>query len=76
MAQTLNAKVHVPSWVRWIAVDANGEVRGYKYKPLHGKGFSYGQWTTDFAGMAYGNHCFLYKGLKPKNWKTELYAWG
>lgn len=63
---TLKVNVFIPDWVRWIAIDWDGAVRGYDSEPKP-------------LGHSWG-HCgryrtILYKTKRPKNWKDELYTW-
>ena len=64
--------IKVPSWVRWIAVDANGEEWGYAKKPTIEEEniFFSGSWDEGET------ECMcLCIGDAPKNWKEELYKW-
>jgi len=60
----------VPDWCKWIAVDGDGEVYGYRLKPYHRARIQ--MWvnpsSTELAFL-------LYTAKPPKNFKTELYTW-
>ncbi len=60
----------VPDWVRWIAVDKNGECWGFENKPKISLGFP-SMWDVYMAG----NTSKLYHGEPPKDWRDELYTW-
>lgn len=56
----------IPSWVRFITIDADGERRGHKNTPRKGKKGWYSRGTV-----------FLIERLDPpKDWKKELYQTG
>jgi len=65
---TLNAKVVVPKWVKFIAQDKNGRWFGYINEPTP----ITRQWAM--SGVNDGL-LFLYQGIPPKNFKNELYEW-
>lgn len=67
----------VPHWVRWIAVDRDGDCWGFSAKPIYnaefGNGFEYGKWDTKSLRS---EACLLYCGKPPRNPESELYTWG
>lgn len=62
---------NVPHWVKWIAIDGDGDVRGFRRLPFKNK-------YIDMWNVASHNErsVFLYKEEIPKNWKDEIYTWG
>ncbi len=59
----------VPSWVRWIAQDADGWWWGYKYKPvLH-------TLIWDCKTPYGSDRIELHKSKPPKDFTKQLYSW-
>ena len=62
--------IKVPHWVRWIAVDGDGDTRGFRTKPFTNKFIDVWNVASSFERSE-----FLHKDKPPKNWKEELYHW-
>jgi hypothetical protein len=76
MSDPLNVQVKVPHWVKWIAVDRNGEVFGYRNEPVKSKHGQY--WVVDEKQSSIScapQDVFLYAGYRPHRWRQELYTW-
>jgi len=64
--------VEVPSWCRWMAVDANGALWFYKRKPTYSS--KYDAWLETDTNVATMSD--IAGNIKPpKDWKQELYTW-
>lgn len=62
----MKVEIVIPEWIRWIAVDKNGDVFGYDEKPRRVENK---EWYAECRLTK------LYSGSPPKNWKDELYTW-
>ncbi len=60
----------VPDWVRWIAVDKDGECRGYELEP---EKWMHIKWRA--VSTVISPSIFLYIGKPPKDWRSEIYTW-
>ncbi len=62
----------VPDWVKWIAVDKDGECWGFEMKPEHRNNCPN---TWDNIVNENSSAIHLYTGKPPKDLKDELYTW-
>ncbi len=58
----------VPDWVRWIAIDKDGECWVYDSKP-------HIEETRWYGSIYMGKSKFMYQAESFKDWRDELYTW-
>jgi len=63
--------VEIPTWCRWMTVDANGSLWIYSKKPIQHS--SYPAWIESEIGNTQSD--FLGSIKPPKDWKQEIYTW-
>lgn len=61
--------IEVPDWVKWVAIDKNGDVCGFSNRPKIRRNPDYVPMWYEFAG----NSMRIAKTNNPADWTKELY---